>query len=457
MAGEVEKAPQLPLAVLLVVAFVSAITLALAMRRLNSMPGAFLLLAVWLRIISGAFYTFTFAPIAGGLSINALLSVTMVCAGILIVDTRTFRQIWMVPIYFLLAIVLVSTVINGTVSGAIDMIFKWGYMVVVIAATKQSMQKHGRDLLLYMIIWCYAPIFVFQILSLVLGYGKDTEGSNALSYIGGYMHEAAFSIMIATFATVVFLTSRMSFVSKALFLLLTVLAVLLANYRTAILAMMPVLAGFVFVEGLSRFDRKSRAFVGVMLIPIVLIGVIFGADKLGERFSDLGTMFTEYERFMKPAAQFSSDDQKVMSGRLYIWSMYLTGYAGGSDLQLLFGYGPNSWVGVIWKYAHNTLVSYVYELGPLGAIALVIIWATFLYGTLRITDAVMRNKLLLAQAGFFLFNLATMPHWMIEGIVLYALIQGTVLFQLSAQGVRYQPPEQEYQIQPRRIQRLPAE
>jgi hypothetical protein len=435
-----ERAPQLPLVILLMVTACAMVTLLLSIRRLNSVVGAFMLVAIWSRIISGAFYTITFAPLAGGLSINAMMSVSIVCVGLLIVPTRTFTQRWVVPIYALIIVIVISAIINKSTSGAVDMLLKWGYVIVLTAAVYNAMAKHGRDLVLTMILWCYAPIYIFQLLSVALGVGKDTEGENALSYIGGYNHEAAFSIMLATFAAASFLISHIRFPYKIFFVLLAVVGVLLANYRTAILSMLPLVAGAVFVDGLSRFDRKSRIFVGFMLVPVVLIVAVFGVEAMSERFADLAVVFNEYERFLIPPDQFSLADRRVLSGRLHIWANYIFGYLNGSDMQMLFGWGPNSWVGVFVKYAHNTLVSYLYELGPMGVLALLTVWGTFIAGTLSVSDAAMRMRLLMAQTCFLLFNLATMPHWLIEGVILFSTIQGTMLYQLRAQTrVAFEP------------------
>jgi hypothetical protein len=46
---------------------------------------------------------------------------------------------------------------------------------------------------------------------------------------------------------------------------------------------------------------------------------------------------------------------------------------------------------------------------------------------LRIKDGP-RGRLLAAHFSFFLLNMATMPHWMIEGDLLYGIICGYTLF-----------------------------
>lgn len=434
------KVPLLPLPILLVMTGVFLVMLVLLLRRAGSLAGCFLVTAVWLRVMSGAYHFVTFKPLIGSFSINALLSVATVGAGLLIISRRSFSQRWIMPIYALLAVMIISSVINGTASGAIDMFFKWGYVIVLVAAMRDAMEKVGPNRILTLVAYCYAPIFVFQFLSIPLGLGKDTEGANALSYIGGYAHEAAFSIMIVTFVLAVYLNNGLNFALKAGLIFMGIVGILLANYRTAIVSVLPLLVGTFMYEGVARFERKSRGFILVMAMPILLVLVVFAGGSLGERFADLGTLIFDTGRFIKPPSDYLMDDQKVLSGRLFIWAHYIQGYLNGSDLQLLFGYGPNGWVGTFIKYAHNTMVSYLYELGVVGLFALLTVWGTFLAGTFSVRDPFMRHQLLLAQIGFLLFNLATMPHWNIEGNILFSVLQGTMLYYLGRARVRVRSP-----------------
>ncbi|WP_051949482.1 O-antigen ligase [Methylosinus sp. PW1] len=424
-------APQTPFPILLALTCVFTAMLVLLVRRSGSLPGCFVVVAVWLRVISGAYHFITFLPLAGGFSINALLSVLTVGAGVLVVNPRNFVQMWMVPIYVLLAVTAASAILNGSTSGAVDMFFKWGYAAVLIAAMCEAMRRTSPNRVLMLVAFCYAPIFVLQVISVVFGIAKDTEGDGAVSYIGGYNHEAAFSIMIVTFVLAVYFNTGWSFVVKAALISMGVLGIFLANYRTAIVAILPLLLGTFMFDGVWRFDRKSRSFIFVMAIPLVMGLAALAGDRLADRFGDLATLLTDSGRFLKPPQQFLEDEQKILSGRLYIWSNYVTGYLHGTDMQLLLGDGPNSWVGTFVKYAHNTMVSYLYELGVLGLMSLLALWATFVVATFRVPHAYARNKLLLAQACFLLFNLATMPHWNIEGNILFALLQASLLYHLA--------------------------
>ena len=422
---------QLPLPILLFVTAISALILILSLRRAGSSQGCFLVFAVWLRVICGAYPSITFIPVVAGLSINALLSVAFTAVGILIVSKDTFAQRWIIPFYGLIGIMMVSTAINQSLSGFVDMSMKWTFCIVMIAATRDAMLRVGVSRIVTLVAYCYAPIFILQFLSLLLGIGKATELDGSISYIGGYNHESLFSVLSATFTLLIYLNDRIRFLFKSLFISMGIISIFLANYRTAILAVLPLIVGMFVIEGATQFNRKSRTFIFILMIPLAMLIATIGLDSLSERFADLGTVFSESEKFLKPPSEYSYEAKRVLSGRLYIWSEYINAYLNSSDMQLLFGLGPNSWIGVFKLYAHNTIVSFIYELGLLGVLNLLLIWATFIFATLQLRDPIMRLKILLAQSGFLLFNFATMPHWQIEGMIMFSLLQGTLLYQLA--------------------------
>jgi hypothetical protein len=78
------------------------------------------------------------------------------------------------------------------------------------------------------------------------------------------------------------------------------------------------------------------------------------------------------------------------------------------------------------KYAHNTLVSTLYEYGPVGVVAIIFLWATMLLMAVRVRHGP-RAKLIGAHLSFITLNMATMPHWLIEGDIMYAIICGCTL------------------------------
>jgi hypothetical protein len=136
---------------------------------------------------------------------------------------------------------------------------------------------------------------------------------------------------------------------------------------------------------------------------------------------------------IKPPSEFSRSDDDLMSGRARIWSEYVYAYLAGTDLQILLGFGANSWVSAFpGSYAHNTLVSQLYECGILGVLSLLYLWTSMFLAVLR-TRRGPRTKLIAAHLSFVMLNLATMPLWMIEGYIFYAVICGYTLYLLKPQ------------------------
>src|SRR3546814_15845218 len=76
------------------------------------------------------------------------------------------------------------------------------------------------------------PLLVFQALSLALNMPKGAEDGDGLVWIGGYNHEAAFSVALLTGFLVGGLARSAPRAVRIAFLFVTLIAILLAGYRT---------------------------------------------------------------------------------------------------------------------------------------------------------------------------------------------------------------------------------
>src|SRR5712691_12461403 len=94
-----------------------------------------------------------------------------------------------------------------------------------------------------------------------------------------------------------------------------------------------------------------------------------------------------------------------------------------SAAAVVVGFGPESWVGRFVTYAHNTFISYLYELGIFGVAALTWVFISNLYAALRVTRA-HRSSVVVCHIGFIILNLSTMALWTLEGTMLYGLVLG---------------------------------
>ena len=141
-----------------------------------------------------------------------------------------------------------------------------------------------------------------------------------------------------------------------------------------------------------------------------------------DRFSDLGAI-TQGASLIRPPQTFSWSERRELSSRPYIWSAYIYAYAEASPMQKLIGLGPDSWEGKMENYAHNTLISFLYELGLAGVAAILLLWAT-MFRLAWSADRKSRALLIGGHLSFLVLNLATMAHWQVEGNILYGVLCG---------------------------------
>jgi hypothetical protein len=160
---------------------------------------------------------------------------------------------------------------------------------------------------------------------------------------------------------------------------------------------------------------------------LVLAGGIAAASAGRDRFADVGVVLSKGTSIIKPPHEFTQEDGNVMSGRPLIWSEYIYGYADGRPIQRIIGLGPDSWLGVFPFYAHNTLVSSLYELGIAGVVAVIFLWSWMFALAFRIREGP-RLRIIAAHLSFLVLNMATMPMWMIEGMIFYGLLCGYTVY-----------------------------
>ena len=105
----------------------------------------------------------------------------------------------------------------------------------------------------------------------------------------------------------------------------------------------------------------------VVFLAVVTVFVFVGVGTLArERFADLGTTLDKGASLIKPAEHFTTEDKRLFSGRIYLWSQYIEAFLDGDIVNILVGFGPDAWVGRFTTYAHNTFISYLYEFGLFG-------------------------------------------------------------------------------------------
>lgn len=431
-------APSFPIPILIAVTVLLAVPLHFAARGLRGDAARFLIGAIWLRYILSVFHVVTYRDFAGGLSLTAIGSILVTGFGLALVDKRYLLLKALLPVYALILLALVSAHLNAGLIAALDTVVKYVYFSTLLIATYEAFKDNLPGDLFRRLIPAFAPLLVFQILSLATGLVKASELDGSRSYIGGYNHEAAFSVALVTFFFVVSFAEGLRRWVKFGLLGLIFTGVLLANYRTSIIALLPFAATIFISRAAGLFRPRQRwALLAIgFLLAFVALAIITAAT--GERFGDLAVFLTDPGAYIKPQEQFTLEERRLLSGRAYIWSGYIYAWAGSTEWQHLFGFGPDSWSDWFRIYPHNTVIAFLFELGLAGLAVLLWWWAAMYLLAARAARAV-RTDLVVAIFSFILLNLATMALWQIEGLILFALICGYAL--KSAASARVGQPD----------------
>ncbi len=416
----------------LVLALLSAYLIYRTIRRQCNKYLAFVIVAVWLRFLLSAFHTITYDPLIAGFSINALASIGIAGLGVLLLPTNYFKLKNLAPIYAFLAVILVSGVINRELVGLINVLVKWVFFLVIAGGLFLAIRSTDKDIALKKFLVVFFLPVALQIMSIVLGEVKATEADGSASYIGGYNHEAAFSMIIAAFVlTVGLLSPSVIRFRGALFALGCVLLVLV-NYRTSILAILPMTAIFLFTSLEARIPQRQKPVFFVFALIGIALGFLLLSYFMQERFADVFVFLSSWQDLLKAPMYYTEKEKDIFSARVFIWAQYVHAFVNADWINQLIGMGPESWNGVFKKYAHNTYVSFLYEYGLLGLGAFVYAVGRFLIQAYRCADRHFAWLLFSSMVGFLIMNMATMPLWNIEGLILYAILLGSALAPLPA-------------------------
>ena len=415
-----EQVPSFPIYVTLPVCGTTLLLVLVQVRQLRERCATFLLLAMWFRYSIAVFHEYTYAPVLAGLSLMALTSIAVVAVGLLLIGSRRLLLRRLVPFYGIVLVVFTSALLNQAWLGAINATLKWLYLIVFALAADLAMQRCGRERTLRALSVVFVVPILLQWFSVPWGL-KATNEDGSTSFLGGYQHQQSLSIILLTFLYVTCFSRRISSLATYLRLAISVAGIALANYRTALLAAALPAAALAFSTLLQNVVPKQRGVVFVIL-AIVTVFVLFGVAVLvQDRFADLGTMIDKNTSLLQPPERFSQEEARMFSGRAYLWSQYIDAYLDGSIINILVGFGPEGWVGRFSLYAHNTFVSYLYELGLFGVAAFLwLLISNFVMAFHANSDE--KPILISCHIGFFVLNLSTMPFWTLEGAILYALL-----------------------------------
>ena len=426
--------PPLPAFIVLPVMALYFLLITLAARRVSA-PTSFLIIAFAVRLAMSAQPHLSFSASPAQLSWNALVSVLVVGAGALLMHRSRAVPLILLPLAAMTIVIIASMVLNANAAGAVESLVKYSYFAIIAILAYDAFVADGPARVMSRLLLTFTLPLILQFASLALGIDKATESDGSASYIGGYNHEATFSIILLTALLAALLHPALKSRYKLLTAAICVGGILAANYRTAIIAAAPLLAGLVLHTAIMATAPRQRFVAGIFSL-LLMLGVSAAMLPLAaDRFEALSALAADPEILSKSPAAFTAEDRNMMSGRLYLWSQYRQAWREGTARQHVLGFGANAWEGRYRYYAHNTLVSTLYELGTTGVAAMLLLWIWMM--TLAMSSPRQwRFTLVMAHLGFFLLNMATMPFWMIEGLLYYGLLCGfTVYVRIEGRSV----------------------
>ena len=417
--------PSMPMGILIPASLLFTALIAITLWRLRDWAGGFVVFVIWLRMMTGAFHVFSFSASPLGLSWNALISIATVACGFFIIRKSQLMLRILVPIYVLIGVVIASGIVNAQYGGLVSAAMKLGLLIVLVLAATDAAGRLG-DRFLQAVLAAFAPPFLLQLLSIPLGITKATEMDGSASYIGGFAHEAAFSmiVMTAMFAVAMIRDMRLSIRLGLVGWCLA--ALLLANYRTTMIAFLPFFAVVALRATLIRMQPSHRPVLLLATLCLAFGGIFASSSNIGARFADLSVVTTIDDYLSRSPDSFNKEERRIMSGRPYIWSQYVDGWRSGPPHYRIIGAGPEVYPPGAKLYAHNTLISALFEYGLIGLFVYAWLLAALALPAFR-AEAGEKSRLLTVHAGFLILNMATMPLWNIEGVMMYALFVGYTL------------------------------
>lgn len=383
---------------------------------------AFVVFALWLRFFLSAFHSITFPPLIAGFSINAMGSIGIACLGLIIIPKDFLALRKLIPIYLFFITIVVSALYNAEYAGLIKVLVKWVYFLTVAVAFYLAFKISGiTDTCRRALIPFLMP-FLLQLFSILFGEFKAAEADGSASYIGGYNHEAAFSMMLVSFVILLSVVPKKTINWHKTLFFTGVFFIYMANYRTAILAVLPVILIFIYSSLNQKITPRYKLLISLFSSVALLGFFLLFFNLQQDRFQDISIFFMTFDELIKAPAYFTLEERRIFSSRVYIWSQYLTAFINADGVNQLLGFGPESWSGIFELYAHNTFVSYLYEYGYLGFVSFLFLNSFLLFHSWKIENKQLSTMVFFSLVGFLIMNLATMPLWNVEGLIVYSIL-----------------------------------
>ena len=414
-----------------------------AARTLDDLRTLFVIIAIWARYVLQAYPEHTTDPLVAGFSLSSLSSVAVATVGIALVAPASLLQcrLRLLPLVLLLVVIVFSGLLNLELRGLIKDSIKWLYFTAIALLLYRSFVKFDPDVVLRSLFCATLTPLILQWFSVLLGRSTvdaslNIEGS--VSYIGGYGGQAGFSVVLFTLLCISSLIKWRNQLFGLLMIPICIFGIYLSNYRTSIIASLPLIAAVLSIFLLKNTPQLLRPVTLFYLAGGAACVAVLAALFTPAAYLDIVTVVSEVGELFRPPDLYTEEQADLFSGRLYLWALYIWDWLNASTAVHFFGFGPEAWEGVQPKYAHNTFVSYLYEFGVVGTFFLLVFFASQILLAMLVRPVDLAVRLVAAICGFVILNLATMPLWLIEGLIVLAILCARTW--ASVEGVRVGAP-----------------
>lgn len=384
---------------------------------------AFAFLAIWGRYLLAGLHEYTYPSLIAGVSPIALFTLGVALCGLLLVPPRFYNRYYLVPFYLAIGLAALSGAANGALMGALETIARWIFFLTIALLLLRAMQLYTIQHVLQALLLLTLTPLCLQFLGIPLGVAGTDVVDGATVHDGGYAHNGNFVMILMACLYVVLLMRWSNGVLPLGLTLLCMLGIFLANYRTAIIAALPVIGVYFITTTLRGSVPLARPLITFTALAAVVGTLLTLPSILPERYSDVLAVPRQAGELIKPPEQYTEAERHLFTGRVYGWAQYIDAWLAGSGLNKLIGFGPGAYTsGNFSNHPHNTLVRFLYELGVFGVLSVLFIFVSQSLLGLLVGDTFRTLVIIACFAGVFILGLASVPLREMEGVILMSIL-----------------------------------
>lgn len=407
---------------MLVSLLVIAVSLLVLLRQIRALGedqlSRAVILLIWARFALSALGEPALRTVIAGQSILALGTFIAVMTVLFLIPLGCLRRPRLMPFMAMIAVLLLSALLNGQPSALLNTGTLWIMFILIVVLIHRALRIHGNRTVLGCLLAAFSLPIGLQLTAVLLGQSQiGMDGS--VSYVGNYVHEAVFSTvaLCAVWLVTVYPWRKWSSLLVAFGVVMT--SMILANYRTLILACLPSLIAIIALMTAGKGQNRRAVIPLIAVLAIVPVVVTLLPS---ERFSELGPAIGMLGDLAKPAQEFSAAEKDLLSARIYIGAAYLEEYTKADLVRHLIGFGPGADTGFIGTHPHNEFLRILFETGLLGLLLWICIVGSLVGAALRHAPRPANAVLAGGYGALMIGSLGTSFLIRPEGIIFVALL-----------------------------------